>query len=285
MSALRPALARKKEETERIEQAISGRKTIIVIDAERVRTSLLNEMRDEFLGRITFRYVKPSILRRALESKGDPSLKELADRYVRGSIILALSDEDPFKIIREFRNRAVQLQAKSGDVATEDIVVEPGNTGLPPGPVISELNEAGIPTRIETGSVWVTKRATVAKAGDVISTRLAAALSKLGLKPIRSYLRPKGAWHDGSVLEGALLETSLEEIIEQLRSSKSAAISLAVAAKIFVKDSISFLLTKAAAEARGLASATSFMTPDSMASLVARAKLEADALQSKLQAK
>lgn len=285
MSVLRPAVAKKRDETERIAQILSGHKTLMIIDAERVRTGLLNEMRDEFFGRIVFRYVKPSILRRALESKGDQSLKELAGKHVKGSIILALSDDDPFKIAREFRSRAVQLPAKTGDVASDDIVVEPGNTGLPPGPVISELNEAGIPTRIETGSVWVTKRSTVARVGDHISTRLAAALSKLGLKPIKSYLRPKCAWYDGAVIEGKILETSLEEVTGQLRSSWSAAISLAVAAKIFVKESVTLLFGRAATEARGLALATSFITPDSVTSLVAEARLEADALQSKLPTK
>jgi len=285
MSVLRPAIAKKREESEKVAQTISGHKTLMIIDAERVRTSLLNEMRDDFMGRILFRYVKPSILRRALGSKGDQSLKELADKHVRGSIILALSDDDPFKMAREFKIRAVQLPAKTGDIASDDIVVEPGNTGLPPGPVISELNEAGIPTRIETGSVWVTKRSTVARVGDDISTRLAAALSKLGLKPIRSYLRPKCAWYDGAVIEGKILETSLEEITGQLMSSWNAAISLAVATEMFVKESVTLLLGRAAMEARGLASATSFITPESVSSLMAKARLEADALQSKLPTK
>jgi len=285
MSALRPAIAKKGEEAEKVAQIISGHRTLMIIDAERVRTSLLNEMRDEFMGRIAFRYVKPSILRRALESKGDQSLKELSDKHAKGSIILALSDDDPFRMAREFKSRAVQLPAKTGDIASDDIVVEPGNTGLPPGPVISELNEAGIPTRIETGSVWVTKRSTVARVGDNISTRLTAALSKLGLKPIKSYLRPKCAWYDGALIEGAILGTDLEEITGQLMSSWSAAISLAVATKTFIKESVTLLLSRAASEARGLASATSFITPDSVASLMAKARLEADALQSKLPTK
>lgn len=285
MAALRPAIARKKEETEKIAELISGRHMLMIINADRVRASLLNEMRDEFMGRITFRYTKPSILKRALESKGDPSLKELADKYVRGSVVLVLSDEDPFKLAREFRSKAVQLPAKAGDVASEEIMVEPGNTGLPPGPVISELNEAGIPTRIETGSVWVTKRTTVAKAGDGISTRLAAALSKLGLKPIKSYLRPKCAWFDAAVLNGGILETSLDEITSQFRSSWSAGVALAVATKVFMKDSVSILLRQGTIEAKALSTSISFITPDSVGSLVARARNEAAALESSLSTK
>jgi len=285
METLRPAIARKKEEVEKVSELISGRRMLMLISAERVRAGLLNEMRDEFIGRITIRYTKPSVLRRALESKGEQSLKELAEKHVRGSTILVLSDEDPFRIAREFRRRAVQLPAKTGDVASDEIVVEPGNTGLPPGPVISELNEAGIPTRIETGSVWVTKRTVVAKPGDGISVRLASALSKLGMKPIRSYLRPKCAWYDGSVLEGGILETSLDEIVAQLTSSWNAGIILAVAAKIFVKDSVSILLSRAAAEAKALTISTSFITPESMASLIAAAKSEASALESSLPTK
>jgi large subunit ribosomal protein L10 len=234
---------------------------------------------------MTIRYTKPSILRRVLESKGDQSLKELAEKYIKGSTILVLSNEEPFRMAREFKSRAVQLPAKAGDVAPDEIVVEPGNTGLPPGPVISELNEAGIPTRIETGSVWVTKRTVVAKVGDAIPARLASALSKLGMKPIRSYLRPKCAWYDGSILEGSILETSLDEIAAQLTSSWNAGIALAVAAKIFMKDSVSVLLTRAGAEARALAKSTSFTTPESTTSSIATEKNEASAPKSGSQTK
>ena len=212
-------------------------------------------------------------------------MKELAEKHVRGSTILVLSDEEPFRVAREFKSRAVQLPAKAGDVASDEIVVEPGNTGLPPGPVISELNEAGIPTRIETGSVWVTKRTVVAKLGDAIPARLASALSKLGMKPIRSYLRPKCAWYDGSVLEGGILETSLDEIAAQLTSSWNAGIALAIAAKMFMKDSVSVLLSRAAAEARALAKSTSFITPESMTSSIATEKNEASAPESGSQTK
>ncbi|HYA21953.1 MAG TPA: 50S ribosomal protein L10 [Thermoproteota archaeon] len=263
METLKPAIARKKEETEKVSELISGRHMLMLISAERVRASLLNEMRDEFIGRLTIKYTKPSILRRALESKGDQSLKELAQKYIKGSTILVLSDEEPFRVAREFRNRAVQLPAKAGDVASGEVIVEPGNTGLPPGPVISELNEAGIPTRIETGSVWVTKRTVVAKSGDVISARLASALSKLGMKPIRSYLRPKCAWYAGSTIEGSILETSLEEITAQLTSSWNAGIALAIAAGVFMKDSVYVLLSRAGAEASALAKAVSFGKPES----------------------
>jgi large subunit ribosomal protein L10 len=284
METLKPAIARKKEEAEKVSQLISGRRTLMLISAERVRASLLNEMRDEFIGRMTIRYIKPSILRRALESKGDQSLKELAEKYVRGSTILVLSDEEPFRLAREFKSRAVQLPAKAGDMASDEIVVEPGNTGLPPGPVISELNEAGIPTRIETGSVWVTKRTAVAELGSAISARLASALSKLGMKPIRSYLRPKCAWYDGSVLEGSILETSLDEITVQLTSSWNAGIALAIAAKMFMKDSVSVLLSRAAVEARALAKSTSF-TPESVTSSIAAEENKTPARESSSQTK
>jgi len=280
MATLRPALAKKKEEADKVGKLISEHKTLILISAERVRTSLLNEMRDVLRGRVTFRHTKPAVLKRAITAMGDRSMDELAEKYVTGPIIMALSNEDPFKLTHEFRNRGVRLQAKAGDIVTGDIVVEPGNTGLPPGPVISELNEAGIPTRIETGSVWVTKRTTVAEAGDKISTRLGSALSKLGMKPIMSYLKPKCAWHDGTLFEGSILETTLEEIASQIRSSWAAAISVAVDAKLFIRESLPMLLGQATVRARALAVSTSFITPDSVIPLMAQAKARAAGLES-----
>jgi len=282
MSTLRPSITRKQEEAIALSKLIAGHRTLMIIDAERVRTTLMNEMRDMLRGRVTFRYTKPSILRRAIESGGDQQMKELAEKYARGAIVLAVSDEDAFKLSRELANKAIHLPAKAGDTATDEIIVEPGNTGLPPGPVISELNDAGIPTRIETGSVWVTRRTSIAKPGEKITTRVASALSKLGLKPIRSRLRPICAWYDGSLLNEGVLLTTREQVISQVIAARNAEIALSIASDIFTKESLPAILRRAAAEARALVASSSFITPESAEVLLAEAARRASALQSSL---
>jgi large subunit ribosomal protein L10 len=62
-----------------------------------------------------------------------------------------------------FEKNKTKMTAKAGDVAPNDIIVPAGNTGLPPGPAISELHDVGIRTKIDVGSVWIVNDATVVK--------------------------------------------------------------------------------------------------------------------------
>ena len=91
---------------------------------------------------------------------------------------------NPFKLALLLERGKVKTTAKSGDIAAMDVVVPAGNTGQPPGPIISQLNGVGLPTRIESGSVWVSKDTLVVRRGEVINERLAGVLSKLGIKAV-----------------------------------------------------------------------------------------------------
>jgi len=176
----------------------------------------------------------------------------------------------------------MQLRAKSGDIAQSDIVVEPMNTGLPPGPVISELNEAGLPTRIETGSVWITKRTTVAKAGEVISPRKAAALSKIGIKPIRLYLSPKAAFSDKIEIAGSILKIEPSEVYEGLSLATRDALLVSLDIIFFSDKTLPILLSKAVTVAMSLAIATDYSLTETIEPLIKKAQAEVKSLESSI---
>jgi len=106
----------------------------------------------------------------------------------------------------------VLITAKAGDVASWDVVVPAGNTGLPPGPIISQLSGVGLPTRIESGSVWINRDTLVVKQGEVIDARLAGVLSKLGIKPVEAGLIMKAVYDDGLTITEEQLRIDLDEI-------------------------------------------------------------------------
>ena len=76
--------------------------------------------------------------------------------------------------------------ARGGDIASIDVIVPPKNTGIAPGPMLTEFKENKIPTKIDQGTIWILKETTPVKKGEVISTKLAALLGKLDIKPIES---------------------------------------------------------------------------------------------------
>ena len=276
----RPALAEKKKVVEELASLLKDYRNVIIINSQRLRANLLNDMRLIFRERVLFRYVKPNLLRKAAEKIGDSALVDFARKHSSGPIILALTDEDPFKIANEFRRNSMELKAKAGDIAQSDIVVEPMNTGLPPGPVIAELNEAGLPTRIETGSVWITKRTVAAKAGDLISSRKAAALSKIGLKPIRLYLSPKAALYDGVEIEESVLKVEPSEICDELTRAVQEELIVSLEISYISEKTLPILISKAAMSALNLAIAIDYPTEEAIKPLIEKAQLEASALQS-----
>ena len=55
------------------------------------------------------------------------------------------------------------MAAKAGETAPEDIVIEKGPTSFKPGPIVGELQQAGIPAAIEGGKVRIRETKTVVK--------------------------------------------------------------------------------------------------------------------------
>jgi len=280
MQRVRASIVEKERVVNEIINLLETYRNLIVIDAFGLRTKIINEMRENLRGRVKFKFVKPSLFLKAAEKKKSETLVKLAESYVRGSVLLAFSNEDPFKLVREFKKNAMLLPAKAGSILQEDLVIKPGNTGLPPGPMISELNEVGIPTRIDKGSIWITREVTVAKAGDKVSEKLAAVLSKLNIKPIKMYLRPKAAIVDNTIIDGQILETEPEEIIRALVEANKKHFVISVALNYPTKDNISFLLTRAAKEALALSLELKFLTKENLAIMLQIAHQKAKILES-----
>lgn len=246
---------RKKRLSEEIIQNLKKYKTIGIIRLDRVKAVQINDIRNKLREKAYIRHVRNTFLRKILKDIDDPNLGKLLN-YLNGPGLLILTDMHPVRLQQFFWENRMRMKAKSGDIATEDIIVYAGNTGLPPGPAISELNEVGIPTRIETGSIWVTKDTVVARKGDVISTHLAAVLSKLGIKPIEDYLKLRVALYNGTIFdEETIMEMIPDRIIEKLKEAHQKYVALSTHMWIPTKENIQILIWMAHQRAEALKSA------------------------------
>ena len=172
----------------------------------------------------------------------------------------------------------VKVVPGPGDVATNDIVVPAGNTGLPPGPIISMLNAVGIPTRIESGSVWVARDTLVARKGDVISPELAYVLSRLELKVLELGITLKAAYMDGTVVPGEELKLDVEGIREAISEAYQAAFNLSLNASYPTRENIGLLVQIAHMRALSLALEAGVPSKDTIGLLLAKAEAQAAAL-------
>jgi large subunit ribosomal protein L10 len=173
----------------------------------------------------------------------------------------------------------VFMSAKGGDVASKEILIPAGNTGITPGPVLSEFKEANVATRIDQGSIWVNRDTVVARPGQIISQKLASLLSKLNIKPIEAGISVSFAISDGLVFKESDLSINLAEYKNGLVQSFQEAIALATETAYVTEETINPLIIRAHQHAKALARKSQYLSPENLEqSLLPEAQLHAQIL-------
>lgn len=244
----------------------------------KVRASQLMLLRKKFRNDIKIRIIKNKVAIRAFENvKGVTGLDSLK-KELEGQCALMFTNISPFKLNLIFSQNKIFLPAKGGDIATKEIVVPAGNTGLVPGPVLSEFKVGNVQTRIDQGTIWVNKDTVVAKPGDVISQQLASLLSKLNVKPIEAGIAVNFAVAEGLLFKEADLRIDLAAYKDELVRSFQQALALATEAGYMTPETVKPLLVKAQQHARSLAAESGYLSPDTAEFVLPRAQAKAQAI-------
>ena len=281
MSA-RKAIQRKRAEVEEAKSLLKQYKALGIADLEKVRAAQLQEIRRKLKDIAYIRAFKNSVMKFAIsECEDRNNIKELIN-HLQGSNIFLFTNLNPFKLKIFLDKNKVRSTAKAGDIAPEDILVPAGNTGMPPGPIISQLNAVGLPTRIEAGSVWINKDTVVARKGDVIDLNLASVLSKLGIKAVELGLNLKAAYDDGLILSKEDLEIDLDEIKLNFEEAHRWAFALSVEAAFPTKENISTLIQTAHLNAYRLSVNAAIATPETITDIIQKAYTQATYLNNLL---
>jgi large subunit ribosomal protein L10 len=251
----------------------------------KVRATQLMAIRKKFRNEIKIRIIKNKVAMRAFEKvKGVAGIENLS-MQLEGQCALMFTNVSPFKLNLIFAQNKVFLPAKGGDIATKEIVVPAGNTGIAPGPVLSEFKVANVQTKIDQGTIWVNKDTVVAKPGDVISMQLASLLSKLNVKPIEAGIAVNFAIAEGLLFKEQDLKINLEEYRDELVRSFQQALSLASEVGYMTPETVRPLLAKASQQARSLAAEAGYVTPETADIVLPRAQSKAQAVANKAKEK
>ena len=272
-------LEAKSSEVDAIKDILKGYKSIGIASLQKVRASQLQELKKSMAGKVYFRVLKNTLMKLAIEEMNQEDLKKL-EEYLEGSNVYLFTDLNPFKLALLLERGKVKTTAKSGDIAAIDVVVPAGNTGQPPGPIISQLNAVGLPTRIESGSVWVSKDTLVVRKGEEINERLAGVLSKLGIKAVELGLSMRAVLDNGLMIVGDQLKVDIEATKKSLEQSSSEAFALALGISYPTKETIKSLLQTAHQKAVALAVGAAVLTKETIADLIRKANAEMTSLSS-----
>jgi large subunit ribosomal protein L10 len=248
----------------------------------KVRAAQLMMIRKKFRNDINIKIVKNKVAIRAFEKVNGVAGIENLSKQLEGQCALIFTNINPFKLNLIFAQNKVFLPAKGGDIATKEIFVPSGNTGITPGPVLSEFKTANVPTKIDQGTIWVSKDTLVAKPGDVISTPLASLLSKLNVKPVEAGISVNFAIAEGLQFQEQDLKLNLDEYKEELARSFAQALALATEAGYMTPETVTPLLVKAHQHAISLAIEAGYLTSETAAFVLPSAQMDAQVIASKV---
>lgn len=251
----------------------------------KVRAAQLMMIRKKFRNEVQIKIIKNKVAIRAFEKVKDVAGIENLSNQLEDQCALIFTNINPFKLNLIFAQNKVFLPAKGGDIAPKEIFVPAGNTGITPGPVLSEFKAANVATKIDQGTIWVSKDTLVAKRGDAISMPLASLLSKLNVKPIEAGISVNFAIAEGLQFQEQDLKLNLEEYKEELARSFAQALALATEAGYMTPETVTPLLVKAHQQAISLAAEAGYVTPETAGFVLPRAEAQAQALANRAKQK
>jgi large subunit ribosomal protein L10 len=268
---------KKEQELRTVQELVSKYDTIIVSKLFKVRAGQLMLLRKTFRGELTMLVAKNKIAQLAFKNANIKNYDQFASK-LDGQNALIFTNMNPFKLYLALEKSKVNLPARAGDIATDEIIVPAGNTGISPGPVLSEFKEANVATRIESGSIYVSKDSVVARPGDTISPKLAGLLSRLNLKPIKAGMSIFMASSGGLLLLQKDITIDLDQYRADLANAVREALGLAVEVAYPTPESLPLIIAKASRTAMEVARESGYITAENAESVLGFAEAQAKAL-------
>ena len=253
---------------------------IALVRMEKVRSSQLLPLRKKFKGEVEIISIKDKVAQKALAGVKIPAIEKLAEKLV-GQCVLMFTNMSPFKLNILLGKNKIMMAARGGDIASKEVIIKAGNTGITPGPILTDFKEAGVATKIDQGTIWITKDSTAAKKGDVVSAKLATLLSKLDVKPVEAGIALDSAIAEGIIYAKEEMVIDVEKYRNAFVQAHQEALALSIEIGYVTKENIILLLAKAAQGARFVAVETGYLTDETKEQVLQKAHAHAKALASK----
>jgi len=241
----------KKKTVEVLAKKIKNSKTVLIVSTRGLPSSEFHKIKKNLRGKAEIAVAKKSLFLRAISSVEKGSLQNLKEK-VGADIALIFSDVDSFELAGILVDNQTPTKAKVGDIAPEDIEIEPGPTDMVPGPAISELGAVGLKVAVEGGKLAIKNSIVIVKKGEKISEKVANVLGKLKITPMKAGFVPVAAYDSKD--DKIYLEINIDKkgTLEELRTSISKALGFAVGIEYTTKETISFLIGKAVMQEKAI---------------------------------
>jgi len=251
-----------------------------LVRMEKVRASQLLPLRKKLLGEVEIVSIKDKIAKKAFEKLDVPGAEKMKE-MLTGQCVFMFTNMSPFKLNVLLGKNKVLLVARGGDTASIDVVVPPKNTGIAPGPMLTEFKDNKIPTKIDQGTIWILKETTPVKKGEVISTKLAALLGNLDIKPIEARIVLNSALSESILFSQEDLVVDVDAFRDKIAQANQNALALSTEIAYVTEDNIAQILAKASQAGISLSVEAAYVTDETKEQILQKAHSQAKGVASK----
>src|SRR5512137_3037486 len=205
---------------------LMGKSRVVgIIDVHGVPAPAFQTMRTNLRGKADVVMLKNTLLKIALQQAGkEKKGLDMLAADVSGQCAVVTSDLNPFRLFKQLDATKTKMPAKGGEIAPDDIEIKAGETPFKPGPVVGELQKAGLPAAIEQGKVVIKKDKLLVKKGDKIPREVALVLSKLEIFPLTVGLDLSAAFEDGMIYKKDVLAVDETMIMNRVKAAAAGAL-------------------------------------------------------------
>lgn len=273
----------KREEVKELKGIIDKYDVIGIVDLMNIPAKQLQEMRRSLKDNAVIRMSKKNLIDLAFEdcNADKNNIVDLSE-HMDGQVALIATEMNPFRLYKILEDSKTSAPAKAGSVAVDDIMVPKGDTGFEPGPFLGDLQQVGIPAKIDKGKIVVQKDTVVVKEGEVVTPAIAATLSRLDINPMEVGIDLKAVYEDETVYTTDVLAIDEEQTLADVQNAFRNAFNLSVNAAIPTDDTISTIITLAYTRAVNVGVAGAIMTSETSEPIIGLAQAKMLALASEV---
>jgi large subunit ribosomal protein L10 len=247
----KPIPEEKKKLVENITEKVKNSRTILIASIKGLPASQFQKIKKSLRGKAEVVVAKKSIVIRAI-GRVEKGVVQNLKKQIEADIALIFSDIEAFELAGILIDNQSSAKAKVGDVAPEDINIEPGPTNLMPGPAISELGAVGLKVKVENGKLAIVQGTTIIKEGKIIDEKVANVMGKLNITPMKAGFIPVSAYDAEREIIYYEISIDKEKALEELRNAISKSLGFAINIGYSAKETVSYFIAKAGMEEKTL---------------------------------
>jgi len=202
------------------------------VGADNVGSKQMQQIRVALRGKAVLLMGKNTMIRNALTRHAQRNGKLNVLKSLIAENIGLVFTKEPINVVKQLlTTNRVPAAAKVGGIAPEDVLIQPGPTGLDPGQT-SFFQALNISTKLARGEIEIQNQYTVVKKGEVVNASVATLLQKLKITPFTYGLEIKCVYDDGTVFDNETIDITDEMLAESFLAGVANVAALSLELKI-----------------------------------------------------